>query len=136
MKPLTNFDIDKMLENIPNYQGAFSKDMIPKLENCACVVINLENFADGNGTHWTCIYANEYFDSFGLPPPDIIENELRKLYNDDVWYNSSKLQMDTSILCGYYCVYYIRERAKGRQAIDVLLDFTQKPSRQNEQMIV
>ena len=125
-----------MLENIPNYQGAFSKDMIPKLENCACVVINLENFADGNGTHWTCIYANEYFDSLGLPPPDIIENELRKLYNDDVWYNSSKLQMDTSILCGYYCVYYIGERAKVRQAIDVLLDFTQKPSRQNEQIIV
>ena len=52
--------------------------MSPKLGKGACVAINLEDFADGNVTHRTCIYANEYFDSFGLPPLDIIEDQLRK----------------------------------------------------------
>jgi len=109
--------------------------MLPELKKHDCVVINLENFADGNGTHWTCAYRNEYFDSFGLPPPDVIEEKLRKLY-PNLLYNSSQLQMDSSILCGYYCVYYIKERSKGREALDVLLDFTQEPSEHNEKIIV
>ena len=133
--PLTNVDIDKMLQDTPNYLGAYCKNLIPKLGEGECVVINLEDFADGNVTHRTCIYTSEYFDSFGLPPLDIIEDQLRKLYKK-VWYNPSKLQMDTSVLCGYYCAYYIRERAKGRKAIDVLFNFMQKPSRQNENIVV
>lgn len=99
------------------------------------IVINLEDFADGEGTHWVCCFGNEYFDSFGLPPPDVVVRWMKK-NGDDVFYNSSKLQKDRSILCGYFCIYYIRERTKGRDALDVLLDFTQQPSSHNENLVV
>ena len=97
------------------------------------VVINLQDFAAGGGTHWVCVYRNEYFDSYGLCSPDIVETWMRKNHKD-ITYNSSKLQMNDS-MCGYYCIYYIRERYKGRTAMDILLDFTQTPSQHNENLV-
>lgn len=132
---MTNFDIDKALKGIPNFRGTYSKDMLPRPKSKHdSVVVNLEDFADGNGTHWTCIYGNEYFDSFGLLPPDIVQKWM-KTKHSEIFYNSTKLQMDDSVLCGLYCIHYIQERNKGRHALDVLLDFTQHPSEYNEDLV-
>lgn len=98
------------------------------------MVVNLEDFADGNGSHWVCVYGNEYFDSFGLRPPNIVEHWMETKHPES-YFNSSKLQMDDSILCGFYCIHYIEERYKGREALDVLLDFTQRPSSWNENLV-
>jgi len=117
-----------MLKNIPGYKGAFCKDVLPKsFSENSSVVINLQDSIDGGGTHWVCCYGNEYFDSFGVAPPDIVKKYLEKKHSN-ILFNTSKLQQDDSVLCGYYCCYYISERAKGREALDVLLDFDQFPS--------
>lgn len=135
ISPLTNFEIDDMLQHIPHFRGTFSKDQLPQPQTKQdCMVINLEDFADGNGSHWTCVFGNEYFDSFGLPPPDVVRDWMLKK-NKQVLYNSSKLQKDESVLCGLFCIYFIKERFAGRSAVDVLLDFTQHPSQWNEALI-
>ena len=42
-------------------------------------------------------------------------------------YNSSQIQNIDSIMCRY-CCYYVIERFKGTQPIDILLDFNQRHS--------
>ena len=54
--------------------------------------------------------------------------------NGGVIYNSWKIQNLDSVMCGYYCGYYILERASGRNENDNLLDYNQE-SRKNEDKI-
>ena len=138
MKPLTNLDIDKIMIKCDNYRGTFSKDMLPKAMNKnESAVVNLQDYFAGNGTHWVCVYNEqksnnvEYFDSFGLvPPPDVVK--YMKTTNKNIIYSDAQIQNIDSILCGYYCLYYITERNKGRTANEVMLDFHEKPTAFNE----
>ena len=61
-------------------------------------------------------------------------NQVRymKTTKKNLIYNDSQIQNINSILCGYYCVYYIMQRNNGRTANEVLLDFHKKPTAFNE----
>ena len=138
MKPLTNLDIDKIMIKCDNYRGTFSKDMLPKAMNKnEAAVVNLQDYFAGSGTHWVCVYNEEksdkveYFDSFGLVPPNEVVKYISTT-NKNIIYNDAQIQNINSILCGYYCVYYITERNKGRTANELLLDFHEKPTHFNE----
>ena len=126
MEPLTNLEIDKIMKKCKNYRGTFSKDMLPNIMNKheSCIV-NLQDYFAGSGTHWVCVYNSdnvEYFDSFGLVPPNEVVKYMRTA-NKNIVYNDAQLQNINSILCGYYCLYYIMQRNNGRAANEVLLDF-------------
>ena len=68
--PLTNFEIQKYYENEPRFNGAFSRNNLPKkkIKNRA-YVINLDEYVDV-GTHWIALFYNRneiaYFDSFSV----------------------------------------------------------------------
>ena len=137
MKPLSNLEIDKIMCH-KNYRGTFSKDILPKTMNKnESIIINLQDYFAGNGTHWVCAYNEEksnnveYFDSFGLVPPNEVIKYI-KTTKKNIIYNDSQIQHIDSILCGYYCLYYIIERNKGRKANEVILDFHQTPTEFNE----
>ena len=143
LNPLSNIDIDKIMKkhNVKNYRGTYSKDMLPKrINGNESVIVNLQDYFEGEGTHWVVIYNDnngdsvEYFDSFGLKPPIECINYM-ETSNKLIEYNSSQIQNIDSIMCGYYCCFYIIERYKSRQPIDILLDFNQKPSLCNEVFI-
>lgn len=77
IKPLTNLQIDEFMKKykINNYIGCYSKDILPtKPKSDESMIINLQDYLDGNGTHWVAIYNSpkfsdiEYFDSFGITP--------------------------------------------------------------------
>ena len=79
-------------------------------------VINLDD-NQGPGTHWVALsvkpFIIKYFDSFGLICPEEIvrlSNILRVYY----LYNSMQYQDLASVLCGYYCIYWINELNKGK----------------------
>jgi len=138
MKPLSNLDIDKIMANCTNYKGTFSKDMLPKSMNKnESAIINLQDYFAGNGTHWVCVYNDEisdnveYFDSFGLVPPNEVINYMKTAHKNII-YNESQIQNIDSILCGYYCLYFIMQRNKGQPPNKVLADFHQKPTEYNE----
>ena len=126
---------------ISNFKGVFSKDLLPKIinQNESCIV-NIEDYFNGNGTHWVCIYNDhnskdvEYFDSFGLYPSDVVVDYM-KTSQKGIIYNDGEIQDSNSIMCGYYCCYYIIKRFTGHKHIDILLDFDQEPTSKNEKQI-
>ena len=67
--PLTNFEIQKYYQNEPRFNGAFSRDNLPKKVKDGAYVINFDEYAD-TGTHRIPFFCerNEivYFDSFGV----------------------------------------------------------------------
>ena len=67
--PLTNFQIQKYYQNGPRFNGVYSRDNLPKI-NDGAYVINLGDYSD-TGTHWVALWVNNsnnitYFDSFGV----------------------------------------------------------------------
>jgi len=81
--PLSNFDLNNWCRylNIP-IKGIFSRNQRKPLHHSPCI-INMDDFGS-IGTHWVCCWKakngdHEYFDSFGLPPPDEWEQELKKM---------------------------------------------------------
>ena len=86
-------------------------------------IINLDD-SMGGGSHWIC-YRNvdkqfcEYFDPFGLIMPNQIKHYLKTSVKKMV-YSSDEIQERDSVLSGYWCLYYLLERQKGRSLLDVI----------------
>ena len=64
---LTNFDIQRYYENEPMFNGVYSRDNLPGI-NDGAYVINLDEYYD-IGTHQVSLWINNsnnvtYFDSF------------------------------------------------------------------------
>ena len=79
-------------------------------------IINLDDYI-GSGTHWVA-YRNgnkyaEYFDSFRLPMPKEVGKYLATS-GKPLIYSSDEIQDRDSVLCGYWCLYYLIERQKGK----------------------
>ena len=78
---------------------------------------------EGVGTHWVC-YRNldsmvEYFDPFGL----IMPNEaLAYLHTSGkrIVFSIDEIQNRSTVLCGYWCLYYLLERQQGSDILDVI----------------
>ena len=97
--------------------------------------------ARGPGTHWVS-YRNidgnfcEYFDSFGLSMP----KEVRKYLSTSkkrIIYSSDEIQGRSSVLCGYWCLYYLLERQRGRSVVGVLhTDFNPNNQHENRDFLV
>ena len=68
---------------------------------------------NGPGTHWVCYVDPFYFDPFGLPPP---ENILSIKRNNTSQYQKKKI----SILCGYFCLFFIKMFQDGNSVYDIL----------------
>ena len=61
----------------------------------------------------------EYFDPFGL----IMPNEVLKYFktaNKPIVYSIDEIQNRNTVLCGYWCLYYLLERQKGKSIQDVI----------------
>jgi hypothetical protein len=139
--PLTNFGLNDKLSNLKDYRGCFAKDSLPKkMKRKEFTVVNLDD-AGNPGTHWVAVVNDpkcnftEYFDPFGIMPPTEI-HEYMKTAQKAIRYNDNQLQDTYSVRCGYYCCYYLIERAKGKQPLDVLYSLTQVTSKYNEDIIL
>ena len=61
----------------------------------------------------------EYFDSFGLSIPFEVEEYLMKS-GKNLFYSPDEIQERSSVLCGYWCLYYLFERQNGKGIFEVL----------------
>lgn len=137
---LSNDDIDKLLSTkssgkpLKYYAGCFMKhqleDMSP--ENDKIYIINLDE-KGGSGTHWVLVSnltkCNKrqivYFNSFGLPPPDVILRFMKRAKDStgkkkEVLYNTCQIQDIESVNCGYYCVWVVKQLCRGNSMADIL----------------
>ena len=99
---------------------------MPIPEHSPCI-INLDDL-EGPGTHWVTCYPSKdlkvlyYFDSFGMPFPE--EYKARaKTDNVKVIHNIYH-QNIKSLLCGYYCMYFLNEMNKGKSFLEMLKRFS------------
>jgi hypothetical protein len=133
------------MSDIKSFHGAIPKDnlnslKVPMKKDFSCIV-NLEN-SNEDGSHWVALYNDkkedftEYFDSYGLKCPTEVIKFVKQNFRKPIYYNDTQLQKDTSKRCGYFCQYYIRSRASGKEPYDVLYSLKQEPSEFNENKVV
>ena len=127
-KPLSNFDLINWVNQlgIKYFRGVFSRDDLPdRINEPEVGIINLDSKI-GPGTHWVC-YRNdeeggdlcEYFDPFGLIMPTEVLKYLQTS-GEKIIYSTDEIQERDSVLCGYWCLYYLLERQKGRSILHIL----------------
>ena len=118
-KPLSNIDLLHRIKQlgIKYLRSIYSRHNLPeKIHRLETGIIDLDD-SIGRGSHWVC-YRNideqfsEYFDSFGLIMPNEIKNYL-KTSGKKLCIRQMKCKKD-SVLCAYWCLYYLLERQKGR----------------------
>ena len=127
IKPLSNFDLMDWISKlkIKHFRGVYSRDGLPRKIRKECGIINLDDI-QGAGTHWVC-YRNidsivEYFDPFGL----IMLNEAVMYFNTAspsgkrIVYSIDEIQNRNTVLCGYWCLYYLLERQRGKSMLEVI----------------
>ena len=95
--PLTNFEIQKYYQNEPKFNGAYSRNNLPKIKDGA-YVINLDEY-ESIETHWIALYVNAnnivYFDSFRV---EHIPKEIKKFIgNKNIITNIYRIQAYHSI---------------------------------------
>ena len=122
---------------IKNFGGVYAKDQLTTdiIKKDHFYIINLDDMnSHTNGTHWTAFYYHrnriEYFDSYGLKPPQII-NE-----NYDYIYNSSQIQSYYSKACGYYCLIFIYYRSHGYNFYEIIKQFSLTDLEYNQKLII
>ena len=125
IKPLSNFDLLDWVKNlgIKHFRGIYNRDNLPPKITKECGIINLDTKL-GPGTHWVA-YSSidnfyEYFDPFGL----IFPNEVIKYFHTGperpIFYSMDEIQNRDSVLCGYWCLYYLLERQKGNSILEII----------------
>ena len=108
--PLANFEIQKYYQYEPRFNGVYSRDNLPKLED-ETYVINLNDYTD-IGSHWVALYLQNngvtYFDSFGV---EHIPKEIKTFVGDKNVKTYSKsifrIQAYDSIMCVCFCIGFI-----------------------------
>lgn len=118
IKPLTNYELlnHAKLLKIKNFSGVFMRDTLPKVRSkpTDSGIVNLD-LHKSEGTHWVCYYYNNYFDSFGLPPP----NEVVEYMKTPIFYNSNEIQDRQSVTCGHLCLYVLKSLSDGKSYEEV-----------------
>ena len=110
---LFDYEIKDLLSHIKNFNGVYSKDLLPEIFKNGWYVINMQNHNEGHGTHWTCFKNTPhnifYFDAFGFEPP------LQVLKDKDIIWSNKQIQNELSSACGWFCVSCIKynELSKG-----------------------
>jgi len=107
---------------IKRFRGVYSRDNLPEHMEKECGIINLDSEI-GPGTHWVA-YRNidsecEYFDSFGLIMPTDVRKYL-STSGKQIYYSGDEIQERDSVLCGYWCLYYLLERQKDVPILNVI----------------
>ena len=126
-KPLNSLEIYLWMGyfKIKPFNGIHSRNEIPYFKDQGYYIVNLDDHT-GEGTHWIAIiikaHVIQYFDSYGVNAPEEVVKLSNKLVIPYI-YNSSQLQSDDSVLCGYYCIYVIAELYKGSNYYDILRRF-------------
>ena len=143
-KPLSNFDLLKWIDflKIPNFKGIFARDEVMPREHSPCI-INLDELENA-GTHWVCCAPGKkalwYFDSFGMGFPQEFKSSRSrsdqgsKAPKPVIW-SSSQYQNINSVLCGYYCLFFLHQWAQGKDFYDILKQFSLVDTTQNEKFI-
>lgn len=104
------------------FRGVYAMDRLPQhVQSPGAYVINMDDHNEP-GSHWVAVFADkhgnvEYMDSYGLAPFD---QRCVQFLGLNYSYNTIPLQQQLSNACGFYCVYYLIQRARGISSDSIL----------------
>ena len=115
----TNFEIQESYQNEPKFNGVFSRDNLPNSIQNGTYVKNLDEYRD-IGTHWVALYVHNkavtYFYSFGVE--HIPKAIMKFIGNKKIITNIYRIQAYDSIMCGYFCIGFIKFMFNGNSLTD------------------
>ena len=130
-----------MLKDVKNFKGVFMQNMLDKkIGEDESGVINYDKMIGGNGTHWVAYYNSPdnphvyFFDSFGCIPSDEIQQYLHSS-GKLIKFDSKDIQNVASVMCGWYCVAWIKQMANGMRYEDWADEWKDNGSIANEKKI-
>ena len=143
--PLTNIEMSEYYKNEPRFNGVYSRNNLPNKIKKGTYVINLDEYKN-TGTHWVSLFVktNEiiYFDSFDV---EHIPKEINKFIdttkssylerNKKIKANIFRIQAYDSIMCGYFCIEFIKYMLKGKTLLDYTNLFSPNDFKKNDQII-
>ena len=133
--PLTNFVIQKYYQSQPKFNGAYSRNNLPKIKDGACV-INLDKFKSIE-TYWIALYVNGnnsiYYNSFGVE--HIPKKRKRFIRNKNI-INIYRIQAFDSIICGSFCIRFIDFILKDKSLLDYTNLFCLNEYKKNDKILL
>jgi hypothetical protein len=106
MNELDETQIKALMTGTP-FNGCFTKDDLPYIPQ-GNTIYNL------NGqSHWVAMVRDKdnyfYFDSYGVVPPQLLEDLIMEGSNDGLYcYNTKEIQAINSSSCGFYCIAFLK----------------------------
>ena len=121
---LTNTQIQDLSKRmkVPLEYCGFKSNLPKTLKTNRAYIINLDDEVDkgtgilSGGTHWTCFQIMEYpngkqeaiyFDSYGMPPPEIVKKRVMDNFKLKLPYNTKDIQSLMNEACGWYCLAFL-----------------------------
>ena len=135
--PLTNFELQKCYQNGPRFNGAYSRNNLPKKIKDGVYIINLHEY-EGVRTHWIASFCNRseivYFDSFGVEhPPEEIKEFVE---NKNIIVNIFRVQANNSVMCGYVCIGFLNFMLAGKKLTGFTRLFSPCDFKKNDSIIL
>ena len=99
------------------YGGVFASNELPdQVAYPSCYVLNTKPRTH-EGEHWLAVYYDDkghgsFFDSYGMPPSAHRFESFMDRTSQTWSFNNIRVQGHSSF-CGYYCLLYLFERARG-----------------------
>ena len=113
-------EINRVLNGVPGYVGAFPSDARVTAKKLPASFIFNTDDSKGKGQHWVALYIDanghgDYFDPYGIPP---INENLYSIIDSlcKSWeYNKCLIQSLSlnSNACGQHCIIFIASRNAG-----------------------
>ena len=133
----TNFEIKDYYEKELRFNGVYSRDNLPKTIKNGAYVVNLDEYADV-GTHWIGLSLKNnkviYFDSFGV---EHVPKEIKKfIVQKNIKTNIFIIQVDNSIMCGYFCIGFIDFMFANKTLIDFTSLYSPYDFKKNDKIIL
>ena len=117
--------LQKYYQNEPKFNGAYSRNNLPKIKDGAYVVNPDEH--ESIVTYWIALYINNnnnvtYFDSFGV---EHIPKEIKKFIgNKNMITNLYRIQAYNSVICWYFRTGVINFMLQGQSLVDYTNSFS------------
>ena len=135
--PLTNFEIQAYYQNEPRFNGVYSRDNLPDKIKDRAYVTNIDEYSD-TGTHWIALYVNNkaatYLIALGLST--FQKKSENFINNKNIIANIYRVQNYDSIICGYFCIGFMKYMFKGKSLKDFTNLFPPNNFKKNDDIIL
>ena len=100
-------------------------------------VINVDEYADV-GTHWIALFCNRNeIVNFGNFDVEHIPEKIKEFIgNENIKNNIFRVQVNNSVLCGYFCIGFIDFMLAGKKLTDYTNLFSPNDFKKNDNIIL